>query len=62
MRVNVDLDRCECHAQCVICAPTVFQLKDENTLVWEPEPEESLREDIEEAVGICPTRAISLED
>lgn len=61
MKVKVDLDRCELHAQCVIAAPAVFELKDEDTLVWDAEPDEGLRADVEEAVGVCPTQSISLE-
>jgi ferredoxin len=46
----------------VIAAPSVFELTDETTLVWETEPDDSHRADIEEAAEVCPTQAIFLED
>jgi ferredoxin len=61
MKVIVDLDVCEYHGQCAIAAPDVFELKDESTLVWVAEPDESLRGDVEEAADACPTQAITLE-
>jgi ferredoxin len=62
MKVHVDLERCEFHGQCVIAAPSVFELTDESTLVWAAEPDEAHRADIEEAADACPTQAIFLED
>jgi ferredoxin len=52
MKVIVDLERCEYHGQCAIAAPEVFDLKDESTLVWEAQPDASLRDDVEAAVSI----------
>jgi ferredoxin len=62
MKVIVDLERCEYHGQCAIAAPEVFDLKDESTLVWEAQPDASLRDDVEAAVDVCPTQAISIQD
>jgi ferredoxin len=62
MRVIVDLDVCEYHGQCEIAAPDIFQLKDEETLVWAEEPDESLRDDAIAAADVCPTQAIRIED
>ncbi|MCW3022086.1 MAG: ferredoxin reductase [Conexibacter sp.] len=61
MKVTIDLSRCEFHGQCVIAAPDVFDLVDETTIVWEREPDESLRADVEAAADVCPTQAIFLE-
>ena len=61
MRVNVDLERCEYHGQCVIAAPDVFDLKADDELVWDVEPAEDLRADVEAAADVCPTQAITIE-
>lgn len=62
MKVLVDLDVCEYHGQCAIAAPDVFDLKDESTLLWDAEPDEALRADVEAAADVCPTQAISIQD
>jgi ferredoxin len=62
MRVVVDLDKCADHGQCVFAAPEVFQLDENGTLVYEPTPDESLRDAVEEAADVCPMQAISIED
>ena len=62
MRVNVDLQRCEYHGQCVIAAPDLFDLPQPDLLVWEAEPSEELRADAEAAADVCPTQAITVED
>ena len=61
MRVKVDLQRCEFHGQCVIAAPELFELTEPDVLVWEPEPGEDMRDDVEAAADVCPTQAISVE-
>jgi ferredoxin len=63
MRVVVDFDRCESNALCMVSAPEVFEVRDDNFLyVLQEEPPEELREQVEEAVRGCPTQAISLID
>lgn len=62
MRVNVDLERCEYHGQCVIAAPDLFELTEPDVLVWETQPSEDLRGDVEAAADVCPTQAIFIED
>jgi ferredoxin len=61
MRIVVDMDVCDYHGQCAIAAPDVFELKDEQTLVYNREPDDSVRMDVEAAVDGCPTQAISIE-
>jgi ferredoxin len=63
MRVFVDPERCQAHGDCTLAAPEVFDIDfDANVSVpLIPEPPEELRERIEEAVDLCPTRAIRLE-
>lgn len=62
MRVIVDTDLCEHHGQCEIAAPDVFTLRDGVELVHSEYPDESLRDEVEEAADACPTQAISIED
>ena len=64
MRVTVNDDLCEGHAQCVTVAPEVFDLPEgaDQVVVLQGRPPEALRAEIEEAVAICPVRAISIED
>lgn len=61
MKVIVDMDKCQDHGQCVFAAPDVFQLNDEGHLVYESEPDESLRADVEDAADVCPLQAITVE-
>ncbi|GAB2935590.1 ferredoxin [Micromonospora polyrhachis] len=58
MRVRVDMNRCETHAQCVFAAPDVFRLDDNDELVYDSAPDDSLRPDIEQAMAACPVQAI----
>lgn len=62
MKVIVDMDVCKDHGQCVFSAPEVFQLNEEGRLVYNAEPDESLREAVEEAADVCPLQAITIED
>jgi len=64
MRVVVDLDVCEAHGDCVVEAPEVFDLGEEDDVVTviDPEPGEDLRAKVERAVRSCPVTAITLED
>jgi len=63
MRVVVDFDRCESNAVCMTVAPEVFEVRDDNFLyILNEQPPEALRPRLEEAVRVCPTGAISLED
>jgi ferredoxin len=64
MRVKVDLQLCEAHGECVVAAPEVFDLGDDDdhvTLLMEHPPEE-LRAKVKEAVDACPVACIRLED
>ena len=63
MKVTVDLDSCDGYGECVKVCPEVFELGEEDdhvTLLVE-EPDESLREQVNRAVGACPKAAISVE-
>lgn len=62
MRVVVDLAVCQDHGQCCFAAPEVFELDAAGQLVVLVEnPDESLRDKVEEAADVCPLQAITLE-
>ena len=62
MKVVVDLDKCADHGQCVFAAPEVFQLDENGKLVYDSEPDDSLRDLVEEAADVCPLQAITVLD
>ena len=61
MRVEVDLTKCQDHGQCVFAAPDVFQLDDTGKLAFVAEPDEALRDAVEEATDVCPLQAIPID-
>ena len=75
MIVEVDLDKCQDHGQCVFAAPEVFSLDDDGRLAFRADAEhttghtyvsgeldEALRDDVEEAADVCPLQAILVRD
>ena len=63
MRVVVDLNRCEANALCMGVAPEVFELTDDDELiVLQEHPDESLRSDVQSAVRYCPAMALAIEE
>jgi len=62
MKVHVDMNLCQSHGECVVVAPDVFELGDDDVLVWQEDVDESRRDDMEAAVSACPMMAIRLED
>jgi ferredoxin len=61
MRVSVNFDLCESNALCMAAAPEVFEVRDDGYLyVLQEEPPEELRAKVEDAVRVCPTRAITI--
>ncbi len=62
MKVSVDFDLCQGHANCMGDAPEVFRVDDEGMLtILLEQPPEAMRERIERAVRYCPTQAIRLD-
>lgn len=61
MKITVDLALCQDHGQCAIAAPAVFQMDENSKLVYEGEADESLREQVEDAMDVCPVQAIFVE-
>jgi len=63
MRIVVDFDKCKSNALCMAAAPEVFEVRDDGYLyVLQEEPPAAQRAQVEEAVRVCPTQAISIAD
>jgi ferredoxin len=63
MKIVVDFDKCKSNALCMGVAPEIFEVRDDNFLyVLNEEPPESARAQVEEAVRVCPTQAISIAE
>lgn len=61
MKVVVDRDRCEGNGQCVLAAPDIFQLReDDQSYVLVPTLTEEMRPRVEQAIRTCPRQAITL--
>jgi ferredoxin len=61
MKIIVDLNRCQSYGQCVFAAPTVFRMRNEESLEYDYEPDQALRMQVERAAAACPVQAISIE-
>jgi ferredoxin len=62
MKIVIDWDLCQGHANCTGDAPELFFVDDAGKLhVKVAEPPESQREPLETAARYCPTGAISIE-
>lgn len=61
MKVVVDMSKCQDHGQCVFAAPDVFSMDDDGHLLYVPDPDEALRDEVEEAADVCPLQAIRIE-
>ena len=62
LRVEVDLDVCQAHGECVRVAPDLFALDGDLVLSWEHEPPAERREDLDYAAEVCPVQAITIVD
>jgi ferredoxin len=62
LRVEVDMNLCQSNGLCCIAAPEVFELGDDDVLRYEPAPDPSQREAVEEAVRSCPVQAITAHE
>jgi ferredoxin len=61
IKVLVDMNLCQSHAECVAVAPEVFDLGDDDVLRWKEEVDDSRRAELEDALNVCPMAAIRLE-
>jgi len=62
MKIDVDRNLCDNHGQCAIAAPDVFRINAEGILEYEDEVDASLRNDVEDAIDVCPVQAIFIRD
>ncbi|MFB1294715.1 ferredoxin [Mycobacterium sp. pW049] len=62
-RIELDEDLCQGHAMCELEAPDVFRVPKRGVVeILDPEPADELRDAVEMAVDMCPTRAISITE
>lgn len=63
MKVFRAADRCELHGECMMAAPEVFTIEDDDEVVTvlDSEPGEHLRPAVQEAAMMCPVGAIRIE-
>ncbi|EHI12019.1 ferredoxin [Mycolicibacterium thermoresistibile] len=62
-RVEVDLDLCQGHAMCEVEAPDYFRVPKRGQVeILDPEPPDEARGEIENAVEMCPTRALIIRE
>jgi ferredoxin len=62
-KIVVDETRCELHGECVLAAPEIFQIADDDdelVTVLLAEPSEDLREQAQNAVDDCPMQALRI--
>lgn len=62
MRITIDRVACAGAGTCAATAPDVFAVDDDFVVTLiDDDPDESLRDDVEEAVLYCPHQALSLD-
>lgn len=60
-RIELDEDLCQGHAMCELEAPDYFRVPKRGAVeIVDPEPPDDARPQIEMAVQMCPTRALSI--
>ena len=63
MKITVDLTRCTGHGFCEGIAEDIFEVRADGVAnLLQPTPSEDRRHDVEEAVTLCPTRALTMSD
>jgi ferredoxin len=58
MRIAIDLNRCQGYAQCIPLAPKVLKLNGEEAVMYDPNPDDSQRQQVLRAAASCPVQAI----
>jgi ferredoxin len=64
MRIELDPNLCQAYGNCLLSAPEVFELTQNDLVVriLQQQPDEPLRAQVEEAVTSCPVQALTLVD
>jgi ferredoxin len=64
MKVSVDQSVCREYANCIVEAPDVFDLDEENGKVVAliEEPDAALHDEVRAAAASCPVKAITLQE
>ena len=63
MKITVDLTRCTGHGFCEGIAEDIFEVRPDGVAhLLQPTPSKERREEVEEAVTLCPTQALTLSD
>jgi len=64
MRVILDTSLCAAHGDCVVAAPDVFDIGDDDDVVTVlvESPSDAEREAVEMAVRVCPVSALRIEE
>jgi len=61
MKIVVDLAVCQGYAQCAFLAPDAFRIYGEEALLYDPQPDDQLRDRVLQAAAACPVQAIAVE-
>jgi ferredoxin len=64
MHVTLDGTKCQAYGNCMVTAPDVFDLGDDDAVVTvlQEHPPEERRADVQEAVRSCPVEALTLSE
>jgi ferredoxin len=62
MKVHVDMNLCQSHGECTYVAPDIFELGDDDVLVWKEDISDEQLDEAREAVEVCPMLAIRVEE
>ena len=61
MKIVFDLNRCLGYAQCIPLAPDVLKLSGEEAVMYDPNPDDSQRQQVLRAAASCPVQAILVD-
>jgi ferredoxin len=59
---HVDMNLCQSHGECAYVAPDIFELGDDDVLVWKDDIDASQLDAAREAADVCPMLAIRVEE
>jgi len=60
IKIDVDILQCQHYGQCVVEAPAIFTLVDDQTLEYIAEVDDDQRDVVENAIDVCPMQAIRI--